>query len=52
MNFHGMDLAPHLGGMYLDLAALGIVIALVQHKELFILSFPPRLAYVSGKERN
>lgn len=42
----------HTPGMYLDLAMLGTVITLVQHKELWILSFSPRLAYASGKERN
>lgn len=38
--------------MHLDLAKLGTVITLVQQKELWILSFPPGLAYASGKERN
>lgn len=35
-----------------NVPVLGTVITLVQHKELQILSFPPRLAYASGKERN
>ncbi|KAF4793070.1 hypothetical protein TURU_114609 [Turdus rufiventris] len=35
-------------GMCLDLATLGTVVTLVQHKELWILSFSPRLAYASG----